>query len=280
VYLFFNSTFHPVATPLFTAANRAYRYGEGLFETMLYTNERICFGKEHFERLHHGMQLLGITPPPGFNLPFIEDITHQLVKKNGHHPQARIRLSVTGGDGMLYRFDKNGFNFLLESFDTPVPAQFNETGDTIGLFTTARKTTDAVSACKTANHLVYALAARFAQHNGFKDCLVLNTEGAVCDTSIANLFMVSGNKIITPPVSSGCIAGIMRGSLLKSMREKGYPVEERAILPQELDTADELFTTNVIQGIRWMAKYQEKTYRNKLCKEITAHLLLPLYQKL
>jgi branched-chain amino acid aminotransferase len=281
VYLFLNSAFHPVSAPIFTAANRAYRYGEGLFETMLYLHGRICFGKAHFERLINGMNLLGILPPPGFDLPFIEHIITQLVEKNGHYPQARIRLSVTCGEGILNKFDNNGFNLLIESFDTPVPpGQFNEAGWTIGLFTAARKTTDEIARYKTASHLVYALAARFAIKNDLNDCVVLNTAGNICDTSIANIFIIAGNKIITPPVNSGCIAGIMRGCLLNSMREKAYPVEERAILPQELETADELFITNVIQGIRWMGRYENKIYKNTICKEIGTNLVQPLYQQL
>lgn len=278
MYLFFNSAFHPVSTPLFTAGNRAYRYGEGLFETMVYINGRICFLPDHFERLQNGMTVIGFTTPAYFNIFFIQKTVNELVKKNGHLPAARIRLSVTAGNGPLGGFSPDGFDLLIESFPLEQPpGTLNENGWRIGLFCTARKTADALSSFKTASHLVYALAARFAANNKLNDCLVLNTNGEICDTSIANLFLVNNNKLITPPLSSGCINGVFRKKLVKKLLDEGYTVSEKTVMPEELEQAGELFVTNVVQGIRWIQNYNEKKYENRLTALIAKDLLPALY---
>ncbi len=269
MYLFFNGTYQPVAQPLFTAANRAYRYGEGLFETMLYHNGQVRFLNEHLQRLQQGMQLLGIQPPPGFNADLIACTAAELVHRNNHEAGARIRLSVTAGNGLLYDVDAAGFEWLLETFPHPVPAA-GTTGKPIelGLFTAAQKNKDALSGVKTASHLVYALAARHAKTQGWNDAVVLNTDGHVCDTSIANIFLVKEGLLITPPLTSGCIAGIMRQKLLEWCTLHQVPFLERPVLPGELLLADELFTTNVIRGIGPVARYGGKTYGNKWTNEL------------
>lgn len=278
MYLFFNSEFHPASTPLFTAGNRAYRYGEGLFETMLYNNGLICFLDDHVERLLNGIKTIGLKTPAYFDLQFIERTVDELVKKNGHEPAARIRLSITAGNGLLSSFDENGFNVLIESFSLEtLPGKLNEQGLIVGLLPGATKNTDVFSCYKTASHLTYALAARYAVECNLDDCIVLNTGGAVCDTSIANIFMIKEKEIITPPLSSGCIDGVFRKNLLNRLYEKGYPAAQREIRPAELETADELFTTNVIQGIRWISRYNGKEYGNKLTAALAKDMLPALY---
>lgn len=276
--LFFNNQFYPVSTPLFLAANRAYRFGEGIFETMLWLNGRICFGTDHLQRLQNGMQLLGIQPPPHFTLAAVEDVVARLVQKNGHQQAARIRLSVTCGNGMLNQFDEWGFEWLVESFEINIlPTRFSQTGLTTRLFTGARKNTDALSAFKTASHLVYALAARHAVNLKLNDCIILNTGGMVCDSSIANLFMIKGNEIITPSLSGGCIAGVFRKNLILKAPELGYSVTERDISPAELETAGELFLTNVIRGICSVGQFEDKQYESAATAAFAQKILPRLY---
>lgn len=278
MYLFFNSAFHPVSTPLFTAGNRAYRYGEGLFETMVYLNGRICFLNDHFERLKKGMDAIGFKTPEYFTVPFIENPVAELVKINGHIPAARIRLSVTAGNGLLGSFSPDGFDLLIESFPLEqLPGTLNEHGWRTGLFNTVRKSADALSSFKTASHIVYAMSARFAANHKLNDCLVLNTNGEICDTSIASIFLVKNNEIVTPPLSSGCIDGVLRKKLVKKLQEEGYAIAERTVMPLELEQADELFVTNVVQGIRWIEQYNEKIYQKKLVRLIADDMLPALY---
>lgn len=274
MYLFFNGTYQPVSRPLFTAANRAYRYGEGLFETMLFRNGQLQFAKEHILRLQEGIALLGINPPAGFGQSLIETTVAELLEKNNHLPAARIRLSVTAGDGLLHQINPAGFEWLLESFPHPqLTGSAQNNGITLGLFPTVQKNTGALSGVKTASHLVYALAARYAQQHGLNDCVVLNTNGAVCDTSIANIFMLKQGILVTPPLNSGCIAGIMRKKLLEWCAQQQIPVQERPVLPEELLLADELFTTNVIKGICPVARYEGREYECSFVHAMAAQFM-------
>lgn len=277
VHLFFNNRFYPASTPLFTAANRGYRYGEGLFETLVYANGQTCFLHDHTQRLLSGLTAIGITVPGYFTPAFIEQTIDELARKNGLQ-QARIRLSVTAGNGLLHSFEPRGFELLIESFPLEnFPGKPGLPGWTLGLLPGAQKTVGILSPFKTASHLVYALAARHAVNNGWNDCLVLNTNGSVCDTSIANMFLIKNNEFFTPPLASGCIDGVLRKKLLQALKANGFAASEKELFPDDVAAGDELFITNVVQGIRSIRSYNEKEYDNRLTGKIAAGLLPAIY---
>ena len=88
-----------------------------------------------------------------------------------------------------------------------------------------------------------------------------------------NLFLVNGDRIKTPPLSSGCLNGVMRKQILKLLLElPDYLIEEGAVSPFELQKADELFITNVIKGIVPISKYRKKTYGNDFTKKLVDKL--------
>src|SRR5690606_1570400 len=105
--------------------------------------------------------------------------------------------------------------YLVESF--PLEPHFialNEAGLTIGIAGNLVKSNDSIANLKSCNALVYALASMQAKENKWNDALVVNNNGNIIETSIANLFWVKNRKIYTPPLSEGCVAGVMRAYIL------------------------------------------------------------------
>lgn len=85
--------------------------------------------------------------------------------------------------------------------------------------------------------------------------------------------MLMGNKLITPPISEGCLNGVMRKQVLALARKiESLEVAEEPISPFDLQKADELFVTNVIKGIQPITKYRKKEYDAKISKEILLRL--------
>ncbi|MFX9077438.1 aminotransferase class IV, partial [Acinetobacter baumannii] len=80
----------------------------------------------------------------------------------------------------------------------------------INIFRNAIKTADSYSALKTNSAMPYIMAAQFAKSNRYNDAILLNQWGRVADTTIANIFIINNNNIITPPVSEGCVNGVFR----------------------------------------------------------------------
>jgi branched-chain amino acid aminotransferase len=116
-------------------------------------------------------------------------------------------------------------------------------------------------------------ASIFASENGFENCLLLNDSKNVVEAIQGNLFMLVGNKLITPPVSEGCLNGVMRKQVLAFAKKMdNLEVVEEAISPFDLQKADELFVTNVIKGIQPITKYRKKEFDVVLSKVLLEKL--------
>jgi len=211
------------------ASNRGYRYGDGLFETMKVMNGRILLAGYHFERLFASLFLLKYEIPGLITKEKLEqDILH-LCKKNGCEKLARVRLSVFRGNGGLYDDDKM-LQYLVECWPLHDSAnRLNENGLVIDVYPDAPKNCDKFSNLKSANFLPYIMAAHYAKENKLNDCLVLNTAGSIADSTIANVFIIKNNVVITPGLESGCINGVMRRHLLARMTELGDEVRETSV---------------------------------------------------
>ena len=274
-YINFNGQLVPHDKPVFTAASRAARFGDGLFETMRTNNGQVLFGEQHAARLFKGLQLLQFKLPEDFTWKFLENEIARLAKKNNCGMHARIRLMVTRGEGAITDEPINSPQFLIECWPIEIYS-FNQEGLSLGVFEEARKSNDHYSNIKSANFLPYVMAMEFAKKKGWDECLLLNSEHRVCDGTISNVFWIRGSGICTPPLSEGGIAGVMQSFLLEALLCNGYFVEEERCTIKELLGADEIFLTNVVRGIRWVSTLEGKTYKKDMTTKIFNELIRPL----
>ena len=248
--------------------DHSYRYGLGLFETMRIMDGKILLAGLHFERLFNGLSVLKIQNSTLFTQQILEKQIIDICKKNNCERLARVRLSISGGEGGLYD-DTGKLNYIIECWPLPGPVnKLNENGLLIDIFPDAKKSCDIFSNLKSASHLPYVMGARFAKENKLNDCLVLNMYNRICESTIANIFWIKGDQIYTPPLSEGCIAGVMRKYLIEKLQATGYKLQERSCEIPDLENADEVFLTNAIQGIKWVRQFRNKDYVNILTKEI------------
>jgi aminodeoxychorismate lyase len=260
--------------PILTAQNRAFRYGDGLFESIRVFNGKMPFYNHHFERILRGMKALKMNIPSYFNPHYIKNEMSKTLEKQ---PNSRVRLTVFREDGGFYTPATNNINFLIES--SPLPESkylLNDLGLTIGVFTEYKLRQTPTSAFKTSNSLPYVLAGIFAKENSFEEILLLNTEGPVAEGISSNIFIVKENKLITPSLSTGCVGGIMRQIIFEIAQEQEISCMESNISVQDVAEADEVFYTNAMQGIRWVENFGDKTYSNDLTQNLYNFLLLRL----
>jgi branched-chain amino acid aminotransferase len=254
--------------------SRALRYGDGLFETLRYANNKLAFADEHFSRLWKGMQVLGFEIPKHFNPDKLQSLFTELLIKNGHNFPARIRLSVFRGDGGLYDPVNNQPHFTIQTWALEAGhGQWNSNGLVAGIHEGARKSCDVLSNLKHNNFLPYLLAAREAKASKWNDAILLNQHGRICDSSIANIFLIKNDVILTPALEEGCVAGIMRKIIIQELRSRFYKVEETAVTVDDLLSADEVFFTNSIHPIRWIKEIRDATYGNNLTQKIYSELI-------
>ncbi len=125
-----------------------------------------------------------------------------------------------------------------------------------------------MSAIKTNNYLVYVMAAHFAKKQGWDDCLVLNSHDRVAESTISNLFWIKNRILYTPPLSEGCVAGVMRRWLMQKLPGLDYECIEEETDLATIKGADEVFLTNAISGIRWVENFDGVLFGNEQVRTI------------
>lgn len=264
----FNGKLLKADEPVLLAANRSFRYGDGLFETIKVSGGKVLLEQLHFERLFSGLLILKYEIPKLFAEERIKNELLELCRENNVDKLARVRLSVFRGNGGLYDNDKK-MQYLIECWPlSESSTQLNKNGLLIDVYPGARKSCDRFSNLKSANFLSYSMAALYAKEKKLNDCFVLNSEGNVADSTIANIFLIENGIIKTPALSQGCVAGVMRRHLLSILKDAGHTVQETSINEADLIRADEVFLTNAINGIRWVKQFRERVYANNKTIEI------------
>ncbi|MFZ1452676.1 MAG: aminotransferase class IV [Ferruginibacter sp.] len=270
-YLIFNGKLLKPESGIISANSRGLRFGDGLFETIKSINGQLEFIDEHFARLWKGLQVLQFTIPKQFTPDHLEQEIKTLLKKNGHSKLARVRLTVFRGDGGLFDAADHKPNYLIQSWALPdETGSWNSNGLVLGIYTDVKKSCDILSNLKHNNFLPYALAALHAKKEKCNDAILLNTEGRLCDTSIANIFLIKDEVVYTPALAEGCIAGVMRRNLIEKLTAAGYKLVEGKVTVDELLDAEEVFLTNSIYNLRWVQSIGDKQYTNRQTQKIYA----------
>ena len=273
VYFNYNGKIHPEGTPVIGVDNRGLRYGDGLFETIKMINGKLLFEDDHFARLWKGLKALEFDVPKNLTVDFLQKEITALAQKNGHANAARIRLNIVRGDGGLYDAKNHLPNYIIQSWPlAPSNGEWNSNGLVLGIYEAAKKSCDLLSNLKHNNYLPYVLAALKAKSQKWNDAIVLNTNGRICDTTIANIFIVKDGAVFTPSLQEGCVAGVMRRVVIQQVLKSGIDLIEKEISISELLAADEVFLTNSIYNIRWVQGIGDITFKNSLTYTIFSSL--------
>ena len=269
-----NGTLIADETLCFSTQNRALKYGDALFETIRYADGKLLFWEDHYFRLMGAMRLLRMEIPMEYSPEHLQsEILRLLMVNKLTKGAARIRLTVYRDATGYYTPETNAVGFFIEG--TPmaeVGYQLNEKGLDIELFRDHYKPKGLLSNIKSTHCLLYTLAGIFARENGFDDCLLLNADKQLVEATSSNLFMVKGRAISTPPIVDGCVKGIMRKQVIKLATEAGFDVKEESLSPFDLHKADEVFLSNAIQGICWVAGYRKKAFTNLVALKLLEKL--------
>ncbi len=247
---------------------RGFNFGDGLFETIRVGDGKPLFLKAHFKRFFKGLDELKINYSE-INPNILTSKIEELINVNNIVNGARIRLSAFRSGSGTYMPISNDLNYLIEVF--PIESNFyntNKRGLSVDLFNDLNKSYNRLSCYKTSNALLYIMASLYASENNCDDVFILNDNGNVIESTNSNVFISSNGVLYTPPLSEGCVGGIMRMKLINLAISKGIVVYENKMPPQHLMAADEIIITNTIQGFRWIGKYKEKRYFNSLAKKL------------
>lgn len=257
--------------------DRSFRYGEGCFETMKMQNGKILLQDYHLERLNNSLQRMRFVKIDFFNSVKLIEQIQQLAQKNKHAGLARIRLTVSRGNGGLYEIPQSPPNYSIQTWGLSESAnRLNENGLVIDVYKDAIKVADKFSSIKCNNYLSYAMAAVWVKEQKLNDALLLNQFGRITDATIANVFIVKGNTIRTPALTEGCVHGVMRRFLIEQLKKSDLIVEETKLSVADIEQADEIFFTNAIAGIKWISNFGSIHYTKKVASDLFKKIIEPL----
>lgn len=269
-----NGTLTDQTTETSLLQNRGLHYGDAVFETLKVSAGKILFWEDHYFRLMASMRILRMEIPMNFTMEFLEAEIQKTIASFPKDGAQRVKLLVWRSWGGTYTPTSQQVDFAI--FAAPLSHPFyilSEEPYEVELFKDHYVNSGLLSTIKSNNRAINVLGSIFAQENGYANCLLLNEHKMVVEALNGNLFWVKDYKIKTPPLSDGCLQGILRkqiGSILSQLPD--YVLEEDSISPFDLQKADELFITNTIVGIQPITQYRKKSFGNAVAKELVGKL--------
>ncbi|PTX62161.1 branched-chain amino acid aminotransferase [Kordia periserrulae] len=260
-------------TTLLNVENRGIKYGDALFETLRVVADKILFWEDHYFRLMESMRILRMEIPMNFTMEFLEEEILKLLKAK-ELKNARVRFTVYRGDGGLYLPTSNDVAYIITANELASPFYLlSEDAYEVDLYKDFYINKGLLSTLKTNNKITNVLGSIYAKENDLDNCLLVNEDKNVIEALNGNIFLVKGNTIKTPPITDGCLKGILRKQLVEILEKTSdYELKEESISPFEIQKSDEFFITNVIQGIVPITKYRKKQFGNTVAKDLLAKL--------
>ena len=257
-----------------TISNRSFLYGDGIFETLKLANNKILFFEDHYFRLMASMRIVRMEIPMSFTMEYLEEQILKLVEVLGIQDSSRVRFTVFRNEGGFYLPTDNSISFVIQATKLEnVKYKIQKSQFEVDLYKDFIVPKQLLSTLKTANKITHVTASIFAKENQLDSSLLINETKNVIEAANGNLFMLMGNSLITPPISEGCLNGIMRKQIIALAKQlDSIEVVEAAISPFDLQKADELFITNVIIGIQPITKYRKKEFEVKLANQLLEKL--------
>ena len=242
-----------------SAISSAALYGRGIFTTVAIYHQNPFLWSKHWRRLNENAQKIGIDLSE-FSEISLKTSLFELIEANKiQNSRARITFFDESASG-IWSFETNKKTSLLIT-----TADFLETKENFHLTVSPYRinSKSPLTNIKSCNYLENILALEDAKQTGFDEAVRLNEMDEAVSASMANLFWITGEKIYTSALETGCLAGTMREFLIEN-----FSVEEEKIDLADLMKADEIFLTSAGIGIKSAAKIDEKVFDNSMTKKL------------
>ena len=249
--------------------NRGFLYGDAVFETLKIVNNKILFCEDHYFRLMSSMRIIRLDIPETYTPEFLKDNIIKIHQKKSSNGNSRVRITVFRYSSGKYRPESNTSSFIISSEELKESNYILNNGDyKVDLFKDFYLDNQLISSIKSNNKIINVVASIYSNENGLENCILLNKNKMVVEFINSNIFTVNQGKIYTPKLSSGCLNGVMRKNLINILRLNSFEVFEEDISTFDLTKSDEIFGTNIIQGLFSVTNYRNKYYSNSISLKI------------
>ena len=250
-------------TPLFTAQNRGFLYGDAVFETLRYGQNQLHFWEDHYFRLMATMRIFRMAIPMEFTPEFLAAECLRVISAQvSPSPSWRLRLTVYRADGGAYLPTSADVGYIIEA--KPLANEhYNASADyKVDLFKDYYIQQGMLSNLKSTNKALNVIGSVFMKEQGFDNGILVNDSKEVVEFLNGNLFVFDDQGLRTPPLSSGCLDGVMRKQILRLAKKLGIHCVEETISPFDLQKVEEIFVSNSVLGIQAVSQYRRTVFQN------------------
>jgi branched-chain amino acid aminotransferase len=252
--------------------DRGFLYGDGVFDTMRAYDGSVFALEDHLARLERSLRIAKIKVP--YTKKKLAEYIRRLLKLN-RLKNAYIRVSVSRGEGRFgidMRDDFTPTVVIMAKEFAPYPRWMYDKGITAKVVTARLNELSPVSRIKSLNFLNNILAKLEAKEAGFDEAILMSTRGFISEASTSNIFIVAGEKVITPKLESGALAGVTRKVVLKLAGRLKFLPWEKFLSYSELVRAEEVFLTSSLVEIVPIVNIDGHKINNGRPGRVTANL--------
>ena len=231
--------------------DHGFTVADGVFETLKVTSDGVFALTRHLRRLSQSARSIGLAEP---DLDVVRQAVSSVVEAGSAELDGlgRLRITYTGGPAPLGSDRGNAVPSLVVALaaGTPWPA-------TTSLSTVpwTRNERSAVAGVKSTSYAENVVALNFAHEQGASEAVFANTRGELCEGTGTNVFVVVDGQVLTPSLSSGCLAGITRELVLE-----WFGAQETILPAEALFTADEVFVTSSTRNVHPVVRVDGRTW--------------------
>ena len=253
--------------------NRAFLYGDAVFETLIIFNDKILFWEDHYFRLMSSMRIIRLDIPDKYTPEFFKENIIKIHNNISQTGNSRIRINIYRSSGGKYKPEKNTPSFIISCESINYNRyKLNKGHYEVDLYKDYYLDNQLISSIKSNNKIINVVASIYASENGFDNCILLNKDKLVSEFINSNLFIIKDEKIYTPTLKSGCLNGVLRKNLFKILSSSSFELCEQDLSTFDITQSDEIFGTNIAQGIFSVTKFRKKDYDCSKTKKIITML--------
>src|SRR5436190_12336222 len=227
--------------------------GWGVFSTLRVADGVLFAWDRHWARIQRDAEAFHVALPQ--NPETVRRRLLELVEANQAF-NGTLRLVIVRNGGGMWAGPSNG----RESDLIALTADSKDWGESVKLayVREARHAACQFTGTKILSWAMNLTWLESAQCRGFDEVILLNERGEVAECTSANIFVANGHKVWTPPLSSGCLPGITREVLLTEVHLEGYTLEEKVLMPADLESADEVFITSTTRDLLEVLQIEDR----------------------
>jgi len=242
-FLLHNDEIRDAGDPVLSPGQVGLMNGWGIFSTIRVQDGVMFAWARHWARMHRDAARMRVPFPD--NAKWLEERLYRLIEKN-QAANSTLRVVIVRNRGGMWEgpseraFDTIAFTAPLKDWGEAVK---------LGIVPHARHAASEFAGTKYLSWSENLARYERAHEQGFDEVVLLNERGEVAECTSANIFVVKGDQVSTPPLSSGCLPGVTRALLLEEIHVPGLAIAERILFTKDLEAADEVFITSTTRDL-------------------------------